>query len=119
MPDVALYMLMFLFSLIASGAITRTFWLFAQEGGAFDIWQKMLDRLYKAGPSGQLLGKALGDCGQCTAFWMGLAMLPVHIAVVTAFMPWPIEGVGYNVIYGLVWWNIAGLTNFYFIKNIL
>lgn len=32
-------------------------------------WQKMLDNLYGGKKWQQLLGKALGECEMCTAFW--------------------------------------------------
>lgn len=121
MPGFAVYLLMSIFSIIAAGAITRTFWLFTREGGALDIvfrWQYLLDWLYKGGTARQLLGKALGDCNMCTSFWFGLLLVPLHIVIVSAFTPWPISGILANVVYVIAWWNVSGMVNFFFIKNI-
>ncbi len=59
-------------------------WLFYKliaPDGAFDVlfhWQDMLKRLY-ASPNRNmnLLGKALGDCHICTAFWF----MPMWFAI--------------------------------------
>lgn len=53
----------------------RLFFIMIAEGGALDVvfgWQDMLGRLYGGNKFQKLLGKALGDCKQCTSFWMAV-----------------------------------------------
>lgn len=67
-----LFLLFTLMFLVAGICILRIFMDMIQPGAALDIvfnWQKMLSRLYGGNKRQQLLGKALGDCAQCTSFW--------------------------------------------------
>src|SRR5690606_28181774 len=119
----ALFLLITAFCILCSGALTRTLWLFTREGGAFDIlfnWQDMLDKLYKGSPGKQLLGKALGDCGVCFAFWLGPICYVLHYIIAGGVMAsWPISGVAANVVYFIFFWNLVGFTNFLFIRKIM
>lgn len=73
MQNVLSFIIISLLFLIAGNAMLKIFFEMIQSGGALDIvfgWQKMLERLYGSTKKWkQLLGKALGDCERCTAFW--------------------------------------------------
>lgn len=59
----------------AYGCMLRLFFIMIADGGALDTvfgWQDMLGRLYGGNKFQKLLGKALGDCKQCTSFWMAV-----------------------------------------------
>lgn len=66
------FLLLTVFFAVAQMAALWLFHRMIAPGGMFDIlfgWQKMLERLYGGKTWQQLLGKALGDCEMCTAFW--------------------------------------------------
>lgn len=75
----------------AGNCILTLFFQMIQPDEALDLllgWQKMLARLYQGNTRRQLLGKALGDCARCTAFWF----MPMWF-VVYAVLAGPITGV--------------------------
>lgn len=76
-----------------------------QPGGALDIvfgWQRMLEDLYGSDKRWKnLLGKALGDCQQCTSFWfMPLWYLCYYAFCKIVVNVWVTDGID-------AWWKIA------------
>jgi hypothetical protein len=66
----------------AYGMALKIFFAMIAEGGALDVvfgWRKMLDNLYGGGKVKRLIGKALGDCQQCTSFWMAVPWFFLYV----------------------------------------
>lgn len=111
-----LYTVVFWF---AGGCILWLFNLMIQPDGALDVvfgWQKMLAKLYNGSKWQQLLGKALGDCPQCTAFWF----MPFWYGVYVLFMNvvigyWITTSIGGNIVWYIVFHAIGAVAGFVFI----
>ena len=72
MLEILVYLLSTIIVWLAGNFILKIFFQMIQKGEALDIvfgWQKMLEKLYGGNQFKQLLGKALGDCEKCFAFW--------------------------------------------------
>lgn len=75
-----IFLLLTIISWFAGNCVLLLFFQMIQPGEALDIvfkWQKMLERLYGGSAAQRLLGKALGDCQKCFAFWF----MPLWFAV--------------------------------------
>ncbi len=92
----------------------KIFYVAIQEGQMLDLlfgWQKMLAKLYGSNkPWKNLLGKALGDCEMCTAFWF----MPAWYALYWVMSRWVLhqfitDKVEHNlakILVGIVWYFV-------------
>lgn len=99
---------------LAGNCILYLFMQMIQPEGALDVvfgWQKMLAKLYESPSKGkQLLGKALGDCQMCTAFWF----MPVWFClywllsrlVIHYFITDEVQAIGWKVVVFFVWYMV-------------
>lgn len=121
-----IFILITLLFLSAGACVLRLFFAMIQDGGALDVlfgWQKMLSRLYGSQSKFKnLLGKALGDCRQCTAFWFmpfwflcyyAFCKLVLGYWVTDSLEKWYAIGI-VNYIWLAVFWSIGGVSGFYF-----
>lgn len=108
-------MLFLIYTLImwfAGNCILKIFQQMTADGGALDVvfgWQKMLAKLYSGGKWAQLLGKALGDCPVCTAFWFMPFWFVVYYFMAPIFVEWPITG-GWNIVWYFVFHSIGAVV---------
>lgn len=114
-----IFLLYSIIFLIAGGCSLWVFNQMIQPDGALDVvfgWQKMLAKLYNGGKWEQLLGKALGDCPQCMAFWF----MPVWYGVYVVFMNvaigyWITDTIVGNIIWYVVFHSIGAVAGLVFI----
>lgn len=99
--------------MVAGLCILSTFYAMQAEGGALDVvfgWQKMLNRLYNGNKAQQLLGKALGDCQQCTSFWFMFLWFFAYWGFCRLVLGWYITDVAgwwlWKGIIGFIWYSV-------------
>lgn len=99
---------------LAGYAVLRLFYMLIAPDGAFDVlfgWQAMLRRLYgHPNRNMNLLGKALGDCHICTAFWFmplwyGVYCLTSHL-LLNFWISTPVESLGGKIFINIIWYIV-------------
>ncbi len=114
MQDMLIFLLWTIIFWMAGNCVLKIFYVAIQEGQMLDMlfgWQKMLANLYGSNKQWKnLMGKALGDCEMCTAFWFmpgwyALYWLMSRL-VLHQFITDRVDSVVAKVVVGIVWYLV-------------
>ena len=112
----------FLFTIImwfAGNCILKLYHTAIQKGQILDQifnWQNMLADLYASEKTWKNnLGKALGDCPTCFAFWFMPIWYVVYILLGKKLEIWLINGIGWNILWYIVFHSIGAVVGLSFL----
>jgi hypothetical protein len=114
MQNMLIFLLWTIIFWMAGNCVLKIFYIAIQEGQMLDLlfgWQKMLANLYGSKQQWKnLLGKALGDCEMCTAFWFMPAWYALYWLmskiVLHQFITDRVEHLLSKVLVGVVWYLV-------------
>lgn len=97
----------------AGMCILDLFFKMIQPDGLLDVtfgWQKMLEHLYSASKPLQLLGKALGDCRMCTAFWFMPIWFTLYVLSTSMLLHWwisdMVHAIVLKIMLNIIWYIV-------------
>lgn len=90
----------------AGVCILKVFMQMIAPDGALDVvfgYQKLLGKLYSGNKFEQLLGKAIGDCQMCTAFWFMPVWYAAYAFVSNTVLDYWISS---NILVNIIWYFV-------------
>lgn len=103
----------------AGNCILKLYFTAIQPGQLFDQifnWQTMLANLYGSEKAWKNnLGKALGDCPHCFAFWFMPMWFILYALLGLNLNIWVITGIGWNILWYFVFHSIGAIVGLSFI----
>lgn len=104
---------------LAGNCIAQLYFTAIQKGQVFDElfgWQDMLADLYASEKKWKnYLGKALGDCQICFAFWFMPFWYMLYVSMGTTLGIWAIKGIGWNIAWYFIFHSIGAIFGLLFI----